>query len=67
MAKMIQVLLNAALYVYLLYLLYGSTVKEYDPWFAFVVAFVLVLSVVVTLMPGLHASKVSPGDYPFED
>jgi hypothetical protein len=32
-----------------------------------VVAFVLVLSIVVTLVPGLHARTVSPGEYPYDD
>ena len=49
------------------WLLYDSTIKEWDPWFAFVVAFVTFVAVVIELMPGLHAPKVSPGEYPYED
>ena len=48
-------------------LLYDSTLRTWDPWFASVVAFVLVLSIVITLVPGLHAKAVSPGEYPYDD
>jgi hypothetical protein len=65
--KLWQVLGNVVLYGFLLWLLYDSTVKEWDPWFAAVVAFVLVLGVVITLVPGLHAKGVSPGQYPYDD
>lgn len=65
--KFIQVLCNVVLYAFLLWLLYDSTIAEWDPWFAFVVAFVLVVAVVVTLMPGLHAPRTSPGTYPYDD
>ena len=66
MGKLWQVLGNVVLYGFLLWLLYGS-VKDKDPWFAAVVAFVLVLGVVITLVPGLHAKGVSPGQYPYDD
>ncbi|MBI5479050.1 MAG: hypothetical protein HY906_09350 [Deltaproteobacteria bacterium] len=66
MARHWQILCNVVLYGFLLWLLYDSTLKEWDPWFAFVVAFVLVLAVVVSLIPGLHAPRVSPGSYPFD-
>lgn len=62
-----QVLANVLLYGFLLFLLYDSTIREWDPWFAFVVAFVLVLAAVVSLIPALHAPRVSPGEYPYED
>jgi hypothetical protein len=65
--KLAQILGNVVLYAFLLWLLYDSTYKAWDPWFAVVVAFVLVLSMVVTLVPGLHAKTVSPGEYPFDD
>jgi NhaP-type Na+/H+ or K+/H+ antiporter len=65
--KFIQVLCNGVLYVFLLWLLYDSTIAEWDPWFAFVVAFVLVVALVVTVMPGLHAPKTSPGTYPYDE
>lgn len=66
MGKKGQVLVNAAMYGFLLWLLYDSTVVEWDPWFAFVVAFVLVLSAVVSMIPALRAPGVSPGKYPFD-
>jgi hypothetical protein len=73
MAKHWQIVCNLVLYGFLLWLLYDSTLgpwragKEWDPWFAFVVAFVLVLAVVVSFIPGLHAPRVSPGSYPYDD
>ena len=67
MAKRWQILCNLVLYGFLVWLLYDSTIRSWDPWFAFVVAFVLVLAVVVSLIPGLHAPRVSPGSYPFDD
>jgi ABC-type lipoprotein release transport system permease subunit len=48
-------------------LLYDSTIREWDPWFAFVVGFVLVLAVAVSLIPSLRAPSVSPGTYPYDD
>lgn len=65
--KFIQVLVNAILYAFLLWLLYDSTIAEWDPWFAFVVLFVLVVAAVTSLMPSLHASRTSPGTYPYDD
>jgi ABC-type lipoprotein release transport system permease subunit len=62
-----QILANAVLYGFLLWLLYDSTIAAWDPWFAFVVAFVLVLAVVISLVPALRAPRVSPGEYPFDD
>ena len=67
MNKLLQIVANVVLYGFLLWLLYDSTVVEWDPWFAFVVAFVLVLAGVVSALPALHASTVSPGAYPFDD
>ena len=67
MDKIIQVVINVILYGFLLWLLYENTVKEYDPWTAFVIGFVLVLSAVILFMPGLHAKGVSPGEYPYEE
>ena len=58
---------NILLYGFLLWLLYDSLITEWDPWFAFVVGFVTFIAVVIQLMPGLHAPKVSPGEYPYED
>jgi len=67
MGKLWQIICNVILYGFLLWLLYDSTIAEWDPWFAFVVGFVLVLAVVVTVIPALHAPRVSPGEYPFDD
>jgi hypothetical protein len=67
MKKFWQVLANVVLYGFLVWLLYDSTLGEWDPWFAFVVAFVLVLAVIITLIPGLRAPRVSPGEYPYDD
>jgi ABC-type lipoprotein release transport system permease subunit len=61
-----QVFLNVLLYGFLAYWLYDS-VKQQDWWYAFVVLFVVTVSVVVTLLPGFHASRVSPGEYPYQD
>jgi hypothetical protein len=65
--KAVSIIANILLYGFLLWLLYGALIKEWDPWFAFVVGFVLFVSIVIELMPGLHAPKVSPGEYPYED
>ena len=66
MKKAIQVLANLALYGVLLYFAAESTFIEPDPWFAFVVWFLLAVALLVTLIPGLHAGKVSPGEYPYD-
>ncbi len=67
MGKAGQILGNLLLYLFLLWLLYNSTIKEWDPWFAAIVAFVLVLSLVISAIPALHAKATSPGEYPYED
>jgi hypothetical protein len=67
MKRFWQILANVVLYGFLLWLLYDSTLREWDPWFAFVVAFVLLLAVVISLIPALQAPSVSPGEYPFDD
>jgi hypothetical protein len=67
MTKLWQIVANTVLYGFLLWLLYDSTLHEWDPWFAFVVAFVLVLAIVISLIPALHAPRVSPGQYPYDD
>jgi hypothetical protein len=61
-----QVLINILLYIFLLYWLYESVIAR-DYWYCFVVLFVITVSVVVSLLPGYHASKVSPGEYPYEE
>ncbi|MBP8645057.1 MAG: hypothetical protein KBH99_02915 [Syntrophobacteraceae bacterium] len=62
-----QILANIVLYGILLWQLYESTIAEWDPWNAFVVVFVILVAVVLSLLPGYHASHVSPGSYPYED
>jgi ABC-type antimicrobial peptide transport system permease subunit len=61
-----QILLNVIFYAFLAWLFYDSTVVERDWWFAFVVGFVIVIAIIVQLMPALHASKVSPGEFPYD-
>ncbi|MEW5765208.1 MAG: hypothetical protein ACOYXN_01775 [Acidobacteriota bacterium] len=67
MMKLGQILGNLLLYGILIYFAVDSLFLEPDPWFAFVVVFLLVVACVVTLIPGLHARGVSPGEYPYED
>lgn len=67
MSKVWQIIVNVGLYGFLLWLLYDSTIVEWDPWFAFVVAFVLLLAIVISLIPGLRAKTVSPGEFPYSD
>jgi len=62
-----QILANIILYGFMLWLLYESLVVQLDPWFAVVVGFVMTVAVITTLMPGLHVSRPTPGEYPFED
>jgi ABC-type antimicrobial peptide transport system permease subunit len=61
-----QILLNVIFYAFLAFLMYDATVIEQDWWFAFVVGFVIVVAVICQLMPSLHASKVSPGEFPYD-
>ena len=67
MSKLWQSGANVLLSGFLVWLLYDSTIREWDPWFAFVVAFVLVLAAAISAIPALHAPRVSPGQYPFDD
>lgn len=67
MMKFGQILGNLVLYGILIYFAVDSLFLEPDPWFAFVVVFLLVVACIVTLIPGLHARSVSPGEYPYED
>ena len=67
MRKLAQIAANLALYGLLVWLLYDSTLVTWDPWFACVVAFVLLLSIVLTVTPSLRAQSVSPGEYPYDD
>lgn len=67
MKRLVSIGSNIVLYAFLLWLLFDSTLREWDPWFAFVVGFVLVVAVAVSLIPSLHAKGVSPGHYPGDD
>lgn len=61
-----QIILNIILYG-LLGGWFFVNFMEADWWYCFVILFVIAVSVVVTLLPGYHASTVSPGEYPYED
>ena len=61
-----QIVLNILLYGFLAYWLVTSIIHA-DYWYAFVVTFVMAVAAVVTVLPGYHASKVSPGAYPYDD
>ncbi len=63
---MMQILFNVLLYGFLLYWLYDA-ITGADYWYAFVVSFVIIVAVVVSLLPAYHVSKPSPGTYPYED
>jgi surface polysaccharide O-acyltransferase-like enzyme len=62
-----NIIANIILYGIFGYFLYESTIQEWDPWNAFTVVFVILVALVTTLMPGLHAAKTSPGEYPYDD
>jgi ABC-type lipoprotein release transport system permease subunit len=62
-----NIVANIFLYGIIAFFLYESTIVEYDLWNAFVVVFVLAVSIITTMMPGLHAAKTSPGEYPYDD
>jgi hypothetical protein len=66
-AKLWSIIANVVLYGFLLWLLYRSAVVERDPWLAVVVGFVVIVAVVISVVPRLHATRVSPGEYPFDD
>jgi ABC-type Fe3+-siderophore transport system permease subunit len=62
-----QILANIILYAFLAWQLYSYTIATWDPWMAFVVGFVVVVAIVLSLMPKLHAPATSPGAYPYDD
>ncbi len=62
-----QIFANLILYGFLAYELYRCTIQEWDPWYAFVVGFVVLVAIGLSLMPGYHAEKVSPGEYPYAE
>jgi len=65
MNKLWQIVANVVLYGFLLLLLYNALITEWDPWFGFVVSFVIFVAILVQLTPGLHAKGLSPGEYPY--
>ncbi len=67
MKKLVQVFANLVLYGVLIYFAVESIFVKPDPWFAFVVCFLLFVAALITMIPGLHAKGISPGDYPYED
>lgn len=62
-----QIIANILLYGFLAWQLYECTIAEFDPWALFVVGFVVLIAIGLTLMPNLHASDTSPGVYPYDD
>ncbi len=62
-----QILANIVLYGFLAWQIYECTIKEWDPWMLFVVGFVVAVAIILTLMPSLHVSQTSPGQYPYDD
>lgn len=67
MQRLWQVLANLLLYGVLIYYAVESTFVEPDPWFAFVVWFLLFVALLVASIPSLRARGISPGEYPYED
>ncbi|MCX6543299.1 MAG: hypothetical protein NTV05_02670 [Acidobacteria bacterium] len=67
MKKPTQLLANLVLYGVLIYYAVDSTFVEFDPWFAFVVWFLLIVAAVISTVPGLRAKSVSPGEYPSDE
>jgi hypothetical protein len=61
-----QIILNIILYGGLLGWLVLNYIER-DWWYCFVIVFVIVVSAVVSVLPGYHTSRVSPGEYPYED
>ena len=59
--KIGQIIANVVLYGFLVWLLYGSLITEWDPLFAFVVGFVMLVAIVVQLMPGLQRATLLRG------
>jgi hypothetical protein len=61
-----QILLNILLYAFLAYWFYDSFAAG-DYWYCFVVGFVITVAVVLSLLPGYHTDKLSPGEYPYDE
>jgi hypothetical protein len=67
MKRFWQIVGNLVLYAGLIYLAIESTFIEADYYFAFVVWFLLFVALVITVIPGVRAKSVSPGEYPYGD
>ncbi|MHB1132957.1 MAG: hypothetical protein ACYC4L_11270 [Chloroflexota bacterium] len=67
MNRTAQIVANLLLYGLLVGLAIESLFVNPDPWFAFVVLFVLFVAAVTSVWPGIRAARTAPGDYPFED
>jgi hypothetical protein len=67
MKNLAQILANLTLYGVLIYYAVDSTFIDFDPWFAFVVWFLIIVAVIVSTVPGLRAKSVSPGEYPSDE
>ena len=65
--KIFQIIINVALYAFLVWEVYHSFIVAWDPWYGVTVGFVLILAIIIMLMPKLHAPRTSPGEYPFDD
>jgi len=61
-----QLILNILIYLGLIGWFALNAINR-DWWYCFVIGFVVLVSLVVSVLPGYHASKVSPGEYPYED
>jgi hypothetical protein len=66
MDKIISIVGNIVLYGFLLWQLSECIVNQ-DWWFTYTVGFAVVLAVVISVIPKLHAPGVTPGEYPYED
>lgn len=61
-----SIAVNILVYAFLAFWLVDSLMEK-DWWFAFVVSFVITISVVLSLLPRYHVSTPSPGRYPYDD
>lgn len=62
-----QILINLVLYGFMAFLAYDAVFIAHDYFMAFVVLFVIGVALITKMMPGLHAEKCTPGEYPYDD
>jgi hypothetical protein len=67
MKRFWQIVGNLVLYAALIYYAIESTFIEADYYSAFVVWFLLLVALIITVVPGVRARSVSPGEYPYDD